>query len=500
LPGSGDNVTIAKQDSLKGAIAMNERERILDLVKQGIISTEEALTLLENSAKTQSNVEQQKMQQEQADQHTASATADQADTIASQLADVQATLAKRQTALQTAEEHLQVLDTMADLDGLTAEKQTDRDETALKITELQTQISELADEKARLKKLAAQEQPKRQQHHDHWSDKWNLDDEWKENAADTFSQVGEKVGEAGNQLGKFLKNTAQTIMDNVDWKEINVKVPGLVTSHFDHDFVYEAATASILDVKLANGNISFETWDQPDIKVSAHVKMYGKFEEADDLEAFLQRSEIGVTADTLTFKVPNKRIMADLTFYLPKRRYDHTAVKVLNGNVQFKAFQGEDLYVKSTSGNLSFDELDATMLEVEGVNGNIHVTGGQLVDTLLNTVNGEVYFASQTETAELTTVNGSVRATIRENTLKRLNASSVNGTVKLAVPTDLALNGETSTRFGAIKSRLSAVDVLNEQQQTGHSFYNFERDLATEPAELKLTTASGNILLKDTKD
>lgn len=475
---------------------MNERERILDLVKKGIISTEEALTLLENSAKTQSNVEQHKMQQAQADQHTAT-NDDQTDTIAEQLAAVQATLVKRQTALQTAEEHLQVLDTMADLDGLTTEKQADRDETALKITELQTQISELADKKAQLKKLAEQEQPKQ---HEHWSDKLNLDDDWKENAADTFSQVGEKVGEAGTQLGKLIKSTAQTIMDNVDWKEINVKVPGLVTSHFDHDFVYAGATASILDVKLANGNISFETWDKPDIKISAHVKMYGKFTESDDLTAFLQRSEIAVTADTLTFKVQNKRIMADLTFYLPKRRYDHTAVKVLNGNVQFKAFQGEDLYVKSTSGNLSFDGLNATMLEVEGVNGSIHVTGSQLVDTLLNTVNGEVYLVSQTETAELTTVNGSVRATIRENTLKRLKASSVNGTVKLAMPTDLALNGEATTRFGAIKSRLSAVDVLNEQQQNGHSYYNFERDLATEPAELKLTTASGNILLKDTKD
>ncbi len=32
---------------------MNERERILDLVKQGILSSEEALVLLENLAKNQ---------------------------------------------------------------------------------------------------------------------------------------------------------------------------------------------------------------------------------------------------------------------------------------------------------------------------------------------------------------------------------------------------------------------------------------------------------------
>ncbi|MFD1318292.1 daptomycin-sensing surface protein LiaX [Loigolactobacillus zhaoyuanensis] len=482
---------------------MNERERILDLVKQGVISTEEALMLLENLAQDKSTAEQKKPQAEQK-----STPADEPDDDTQALTEVQEQiktidqqLKDSQHELKVQQEHLQVLDTMEDLEALSADKLAERDRTKEKIGQLESQIAILNDEKDGLQKqLSELHKTQRDHYKERLADKLNLGDDWRDNATDTLNQVGEKVGDASNQLGKFIKNTAQTIMENVDWKEVNIRVPGIATTKFDHDFVYENASATILDVKVANGDVNFKTWDSPDIKVSAHVKLFGKMESDSPLENFLQRSELANNADTLTFKVPNKRIQADLTFYLPERTYDHTTIKLLNGNVTLEGFEGDDLFIKSTNGQLTFNSVNASMLEVEGINGNIKVNGGRLIDALVNTVNGEVRFTSNVESAELTTVNGDVKATITETELTKLVASSVNGSVKVAVPAQLALTGKSKTRFGAIKTRLSNVDVINERHNTGNSVYDFERDLGETPAKLELSTTSGNILLKDTQE
>ncbi|MFD0896449.1 daptomycin-sensing surface protein LiaX [Loigolactobacillus binensis] len=484
---------------------MNERERILDLVKQGVISTEEALMLLENLAQDKSTAEQKTTtEQKTPPTESAETTTDNTqalDELQDQLKAVEAQLKDAQHDLKGQQEHLQVLDTMEDLETLSADKLAERDQTKEAIGKAESQIAILNDEKAGLQKqLAALHKAQRDHYKERLANKLNLGDDWKDNATDTLNQVGEKVGDASTQLGKFIKNTAQTIMENVDWKEVNIRVPGIATTKFDHDFIYETASATILDVKVANGDVNFKTWDSPDIKVSAHVKLFGKMESDSPLENFLQRSELANTADTLTFKVPNKRIQADLTFYLPERTYDHTTIKLLNGNVTLEGFEGDDLFIKSTNGQLTFNSVNASMLEVEGINGNIKVNGGRLIDALVNTVNGEVRFVSNVESAELTTVNGDVKATITENTLTKLVASSVNGSVKVAVPTALALAGKSKTRFGAIKTRLSNVEVLNERHNTGNSVYDFERDLGDTPAKLELSTTSGNILLKDTQE
>lgn len=43
--------------------------------------------------------------------------------------------------------------------------------------------------------------------------------------------------EAGNQLGDFLKktfdNVSETVNENVEWKDINLHVPGVSTTKFE---------------------------------------------------------------------------------------------------------------------------------------------------------------------------------------------------------------------------------------------------------------------------
>lgn len=61
-----------------------------------------------------------------------------------------------------------------------------------------------------------------------------------------------------------------------------------------------------------------KTWDSDDVKVEAKIKLYGKM-GAEPFEAFSERSQIEVNEDHISFQIPNKRVRADLVFYLPKQ-------------------------------------------------------------------------------------------------------------------------------------------------------------------------------------
>ncbi len=249
-----------------------------------------------------------------------------------------------------------------------------------------------------------------------------MTDDWKDQATDTLNQVGEKMSEAGSQLGKFLKKTFQTVSetvnDNMEWKDVSLRVPGIATTKFEHEFYYEAPAASILDIKAANGNVTLKTWDSDDVKVEAKIKLYGKM-GAEPFEAFSERSQIEVNEDHISFQIPNKRVRADLVFYLPKRVYDHAAIKLLNGNIMIEILEAKDIYTKSTNGNIIVNQLTATMLEVEGVNGNIDIRNGNILDSIIETVNGTVTFGATPENLSVSLVNGDVRLTIKEDNLKK---------------------------------------------------------------------------------
>lgn len=488
---------------------MNERQRILDLVNQGILTSEEALVLLENLAKndqgtTPQSTDQAATQTETPTDETTAQKAvieEQAHELTVALSGVNRQLQALKQALQADQEQVTVLDTMEDLDSLTTEKAVERQNLKAALAQKQVQIDELEEQrKALTDELNQIEKQRRQLAKSQWSEKLGLADDWKENASETFDELSDKLGEAGSQFGKFMKNTAKTVMDNVDWKEVNFKVPGLATEKFSHDFTYPDVQPTMINVKVANGNVHFQIWDQPTIKVAAQIKLYGKMNEATALAAFEARSQIAVTDDELIFQVPNKRIQADLTFYLPANQYQQTNIKLLNGDIELAGFTGQDIYLKTTNGQLVLNDTNATMVEAENVNGGITMTQGRYDDVLATTVNGNIVLKNQLLNANVSTVNGDIKGTLTEASLKHLKAKSVNGNVKLGLPADLGFNLEARTRFGAIKNRLANTQTIDQRQSTGSQMLQLVRAEDEQAAKLTLATTTGNILLKDNEN
>lgn len=513
---------------------MKERERVLELVQKGILTTEEALVLLENMAKEKDekridkeaqNVKSMDIKKDYTDlpdlddafgdedhsekiqrqteedrkrlENILDELATAANETSVELDEVNEQLKEAKAELKAKEENLMIFDTKEELSE-SNENQEEREALAKEIEETTNNIEELENQREQLEdKLKDIRQEEKRS-----NNRFDIPDEWKETATETLSQVGEKVGEAGSQLGQFLKKTINTVVDsvndNVDWKEVNFKVPGIASTKFDHTFNYPNAQATLIDVKVANGEVQFKSWEKEDIKIEASIKLYGKMNAATPLEAFLERSDIEVDDERISFQVPNKRIKADLTFYLPSRMYDHVAIKMLNGDIEIDELQIGDFYGKSTNGDISFNKVKATMLEIEGVNGDVEVVESQVLDFLADTVNGDFTLKSDVENIHITSVNGDVKITSKNTNVRKIETKLVNGTIKVAIPKEIGIEGTAQTNIGSIKNRLENYEIVREKKDKGHQFIELHRlSENDEPVCLKLATTTGSIYLKD---
>jgi DUF4097 and DUF4098 domain-containing protein YvlB len=484
---------------------MNERERILDLVKKGVLSSEEGLVLLENLANQGKKTDpvQETMTEAQPEADTEQETAEKQsnpeldelnskrakvrtklDTSSEQLADL-----RRQQAAN--DEQIIVYDTMEDLDTLTPDKAEAR-------TNLKSQNKALGQE---VTKLEEQRNAAKQELNDldrqirqlEMKDNFSrvVPDDWQDQAKSAAQDLGKAVSDASSQIGSIVRKTAKSVMDNVDWKDVTVRVPGIATQKFSHTFTFANNTATVLDVSVANGNVQFRTWDSDDIQVQADIRFFGKV-SGELLDEFTQRSNIEVDGEHFIFQVPNKRIEANLVISLPRREYDHVAVRNLNGDMKMNDLHGKDLYAKTTNGDLKFNNVQAVMVEAENVNGDVKAVDAQINSAVISTVNGNARFAGRGQSLKISTVNGDVKVTLK-SAAKSVNATSVNGAVKVALPEEVGLSGQAKTRFGSIRSRMTGIETPSKQRRSV--------DLVREGEEtvvVNLSTVTGEILIKDT--
>lgn len=492
---------------------MKERERIIELVKQGVLSTQDALDLLESIAQkeTRESVEkdysQVKHEETTVEEETQTknheelkdkleALANEASAQSVEMDRLNMIIKELNTQLDQKNRKLLHLKALADLDGLSENEEIDAVQT--EVHELEAELADVKESKQKVndrlqstKKKQWQTQAKR------FSQKMDVPEDWKENATGAFNQVGDKVTQIGSEVSKTLKETFNSVSENFDWTEVNLKVPSLTATKYSEEFVYPDSQASILDFKIANGNISFKQSKTNEIKIQADIKIYGKLENQTPKEAFEERSIITEDGEQLKFHVPNKRIRVNATVFLPAREYDYTSVNVLNGDVSFREYQGKDLFVKSTNGDMDFQKVKAVMLETKGTNGDVTLRNSELRDVIVHTINGDITVKGDYMSSALSTVNGTVRATLTGKESARLETTSVNGTIKIAIPQSIDVEGEASTNFGKIHSRLTDLEIVSEKKDRTSKSNRFRRVKDGQPLRIVASTTTGNILMKD---
>ncbi|WP_297074631.1 daptomycin-sensing surface protein LiaX [uncultured Enterococcus sp.] len=505
---------------------MNERKRILDLVKKGVLSTEEALDLLEGIAQDKDASQIEKAAEQVKANKAESQPSDEADFIdekkqeqdleaildelASKTTRISADLDRVQEQINLATKERQTIkDTLTEyytheeLEDASLEEIQVRERLEKEVKQLDLKLETLHQERS------AFEEEMKAIRRDQWtyskekmSQKFDIPEDWKEQASEKLTTASEKVVEHGTKLSKALFRTLQNVSDsiseNVEWKDFHMKVPGVASTKFDKEFSFEPTDATILDVKIANGTFRIKRWDEAFVKVDAKIKLYGKFHSENPEALFAERSQLEVDHETIRLHVPNKRVRADLTVYLPIRVYDHVSIKMLNGTIEVEELEAKDVYMKTTNGDIVLHHIDATMLELEGVNGSIGIEAGTIRDTVIENINGAIILTTTPETALVSLVNGDVKLTFEEETLRKLQASSVNGDVKVALSPTLGLAGVAKTNIGAVQSRLTNYEIIREKREKMNQLLEFER-ITENMAQIDVSTTTGSVYLKDTQ-
>ncbi len=316
-----------------------------------------------------------------------------------------------------------------------------------------------------------------------------------------YQSVKEKVLDATETLSSFVKETVSDVVDtvqkNVEWKDFNLKLPGLISHKFEYILEKENIEAALIDIKVAYGSVTLHAWDRSDIKMMCSGKIYGKLSHKTAVEDFLSQTTIDIRDEQLSIQIPSKRMKVDTVLYVPKHLYHHLSLNVLNGSITVNQLECVDSYIKNTHGSIHLLHMNAELLEISGVNSNVNIEYSHIKDFIGDTVNGDFTLKSNFSSVNISSLNGDVRYTNEGLDLKVGHIQLVNGTIKVSVAEQLGLECQAQAKVGTIKTRLIDYEVIQEKVgKVGHQL--LFRKLGTTEwfSTLNLVTQSGNILFK----
>lgn len=487
---------------------MNEKERILDLVKKGVISSQEAISLLEELGKNQGEASKVS-EQEKKDASTYQKEDEKRfDTVLDSLASVVTnfssefdeefeTLNQVNQQVKQKEERIEELHTAKALDKLTVEQEMELQRLTEELEVLRSQQRSLEEEKKaaqedmkRLKKEELDEKLKKAKQKIEETD-------WQQTTSDSLSQLGGSIGRFAGQFAKAAAETARNVSVTIkDHPSFSTMSPFFYKTNHSYAFEEEFGEIGIIEIKVANGDIKMKTAPQSTLTIEGEFRLNEEFETEEEIEQYInERMNVSLENDTFKFFIPSKKVYADVTFVFPEKDYDYVSVKGLNSGIRMKDFTGKDFYAESQNGEVSVKNVSGTMLELTSKNGTIKQLDGQFKDSILDGTNGNIIFDAEAESVTLKTVNGSIKVKKVSPNAKQILAKTVNGSVHLDVPESVELEAALSTSLGKLHYDDAQYEVIkHEKTVTSHSVV-LRRQKEVVPVRITGKTTTGSVTL-----
>ena len=487
---------------------MNEKERILDLVKKGVISSQEAISLLEELGKNQGEASKVSEQEKKDASTYQKEDEKQFDTVLDSIASVVTnfssefdeefeTLNQVNQQVKQKEERIEELHSAKALDKLTVEQEMELQRLTEELEVLRSQQKSLEEEKKaaqdkmkRLKKEEFDEKLKKAKQKIEETD-------WQQTTSDSLSQLGGIIGRFAGQFAKAAAETARNVSVTIkDHPSFSTMSPFFYKTCHSYAFEEEFGEIGIIEIKVANGDIKMKTAPQSTVTIEGEFRLNEEFETQEEIEQYInERLNVSLENDTFKFFIPSKKVYADVTFVFPEKEYDYVSVKGLNSGIRMKDFTGKDFYAESQNGEISVKNVSGTMLELTSKNGTIKQLDGKFKDSILDGTNGNIIFDAEAESATLKTVNGSIKVKKVSQNAKQIMAKTVNGSVHLDVPESLELEADLSTSLGKLHYDDAQYEVIkHEKTVTSHSVV-LRRQKETVPVRITGKTTTGSVTL-----
>jgi len=226
---------------------------------------------------------------------------------------------------------------------------------------------------------------------------------------------------------------------------------------------YPLSAQGRIELDNVNGAVHISSWDRNEVQVDA-IKSARSKERLDEA-----RIEIHSDADHLSIRTeyPDR----DRTFWNDDNHNNPASVE----------------YTLTVPRHARLDELKL-------VNGALDVRDAA-GEVRANCVNGRIEARNLQGPAELTTVNGTLDASVEQMPTSRLKFSSVNGSVRVTLPSDASAEIRAKTMSGGISNDFGL--AVSRHQFVGQSLH---AQLGSGGAEVKLSTVNGSIQIRHAGD
>ncbi len=202
-----------------------------------------------------------------------------------------------------------------------------------------------------------------------------------------------------------------------------------------------------------NGAVGIASWQEDSIKIVATI-------EADNQD----------DRDRITVKMQQSGQRVSVSTHYEKNSDNRNSH---SGEVSYKVLLPENT-------NLSDIELVNGSLTIEGVKGEVEA----------ELVNGSITAKGLAKNSEISSVNGSIKAYYQEfdKSFNDIDIETVNGSIKLFLPSDINAQLDLETMHGSIKTDFGLV-----AKKTGFVGRSLRGDIGSGEAKINLESVNGSI-------
>lgn len=536
---------------------MNEKERIIDLVKQNVISMEEALDLLEAASNNDTLSESANTTDEEATQTTQATDDTEKETEASinqtfeevfnqgkdfakymgdyfkqnaekkadfeewsefeetedteNIKNNQARLAEINTEIQAlndkiakeneklviSKQRIREIEIFEELDDLTPEMIEQKANTIEKRDHIQAELDIL---QSKFTELQNEKEALG------WSKESNKQDfkEFFNNRSEKFAEAathfGKEASREGKKWGSFFTEQSKSFLENFNLKDVSVsfQVPWIKTSSQDYEFTYPVEGVNRFEIELYNGSVEVVSHDGDDIVVDAEVRFHGSHEETSK-EHFEEVNTIGIFDNRFVLKVTSPKFSVDGTIKVPQGDVDRFQIQLLNGEIDLDGLTSKEIVVKNKNGDVTLNKVTANEVSLDLLNGDIDIQNSPIDTLVMSDLNGDVRVNGYIRNLSADTLNSDFYLTKKDTNDANVKIKTVSGDVKLSLPSQMNLTIDSKTTHGEVKNRLSNLESIDEHPTKQKAHYHRIVSGDTDNAMVNITTTSGDIFLKDSK-
>ncbi|MBP2240301.1 DUF4097 and DUF4098 domain-containing protein YvlB [Cytobacillus eiseniae] len=266
-----------------------------------------------------------------------------------------------------------------------------------------------------------------------------------------------------------------------------------------HIFQQSDVDLKEVDIDLANGSVKIIPWDQQDVRIDCHAKVYRVETQDEARRNFLNEVYFAVDGRKLRFATQQKWMKVEADIYIPQTDYENIKIRMFNGSIESRNLSVASYKAKTANGKIHLQELKGKFAEVETANGQITFQKSFVDELEAETLNGAIMIDGDYQKLDLQSFNGDIFCAISGETSQFIEAKAATGGIELQIPNQ-AVDGELKTNLGGFNVNLEGIQVIEDKSDVVQKAMRF-KSLNHSDQLLKIIaeTKTGTIQVKKAK-